>query len=229
MSGLLVLVAVPAALLPGLLAPPTFDAVFSAPILKLRAVGPGLVASVSVAVGQPVEPGTLLLTLHADHLTDAVLAELWTRLERAQTRQALAGTDQRQASATALEIDQLQRAITTAGANAAVDLPVRAGVNGTVWALDAQAGARTLAGDMLVQLSDCGRAFLTLGEAGAALKPGSAVLVHMSGVPAFRGTVRPSAGPTEPAGTLVVAPTGLAAVAQQACPVGASATVQPSG
>jgi hypothetical protein len=49
----------------------------------------------------------------------------------------------------------------------------------------------------------------------------------MAGLRPFRGVVRPSAGVAEPANTMVVDPTGFAAVAPNACPVGSSAEIQP--
>ena len=95
-----------------------------------------------------------------------------------------------------------------------------------VWSLVATAGARLLAGDPLVQLADCGRAFMVLRDGGGELQSGQAVVIRMPGLRPFLGTVRASAGAAEPPNTLVIDPTGLAAAAPGACPIGTPAEIQ---
>jgi multidrug resistance efflux pump len=213
--------------------PPTFTAMFTAPMLVLRAVGPGQITTVPVTIGQPVQPSTVLLTIHVNPLPDAVLDDMRSRLAQARTRQAALddpaapAAARRQKDAAAAEIDQMQKAIANAGGSTPVDQPILAGVRGIVWSLDAQPGAVLKAGDPLAQLADCGRAFLVVQEAQSLLKAGQTVLIRMPGLRPFHGTVRASAGVAEPAKTLVVEPTGFAAVSPNACPVGTSAEIQP--
>jgi hypothetical protein len=108
-----------------------------------------------------------------------------------------------------------------------VAVTILAGVRGVVWSLDAQAGAKLQAGDPLVQLADCGRAFLVMQAAPSTLKAGQTVLIRMPGVRPFHGTVRPSAGVAEPPNTLVIDPTGFNAASPNTCPVGVTAEIQP--
>ena len=164
--------------------PAPLKTMFTAPMLVLRAAGPGEVISVPVTIGQPVEPATVLLTLRSTRLSGA-------------------------------------------GGAAPVEQPILSGVRGVVWSLDAQAGAKLQAGDPLVQLADCGRAFLVMQAAPTTMKAGQTVLIRMPGVRPFHGTVRPSAGVAEPPNTLVIDPTGFNAASPNACPVGVTAEVQP--
>jgi biotin carboxyl carrier protein len=219
------------AILPRLLSgPETLTAMFTAPMLVLRAVAPGQVTNVAVSIGQPVDENTPLLTVHVSALPDTALNDLKARLAQARVRQS--GLDdpsatpasRRQAAA---EVDRLQRELAVTDGNAPSDQPIVAGVHGIVWSLDAQAGERLQAGDPLAQLADCGRAFLVLRDGASGLKAGHNVLIRMAGLRPFRGVVRPSAGVAEPANTMVVDPTGFAAVAPNACPVGSSAEIQP--
>ena len=114
-----------------------------------------------------------------------------------------------------------------ANGSPAAEQPVRAGIGGQVSALDAKPGAHLLGGAPLAQLADCGRAFLLPQDPGQTLAPGQTVVIRMQGMAPFRGAVRRSAGVAEPADTLVIDPTGLAAVAPNACPVGAGADIRP--
>ena len=234
--------------------PASLKTMFTAPMLVLRAVGPGTIANVSVTIGQAVEPSTVLLTIHTDPLSDSALDDLKTRLAQAKARQAalddaptptstarrpkdaaasfqVYDTDhppptQRQKDAAAAEVDRLQKAVANAGGSGAADQPILAGVHGIVWSLDAQTGGHLLAGDPLAQLADCGRSFLVVQGNAATLKAGQTVLIRMPGVRPFHGTVRASNGIAEPANTLVVDPTGFSAVAPNACPVGTTAEIQ---
>jgi hypothetical protein len=183
-AGAIVATALIFVVVPNMLAtPPTLKTMFTAPMLVLRAAGPGEITNVAVSIGQPVEPATVLLTLHAGPLSDA--------------------------------------------GGGGADQPIRAGVRGIVWSLDAQAGAKLQTGDPLAQLADCGRAFLVMQGAPSTLKAGQTVLIRMPGVRPFHGTVRPSAGVAEPPNTLVIDPTGFNAASPNACPVGATAEIQP--
>lgn len=226
----LLIAAVAAIILPRVfLTAETATALFTAPMLVLRAVAAGEVTNVAVTIGQPVEPATPLLTIHVDPLPDAALGELRSRLTQARARQSALDDPsatpamRRQAAA---EIDQLQRAIANTTTAGAVNQPILAGIRGVVWSLDAAAGARLSAGDPLVQLADCGRAFLVLRDGGGALQAGQTVVIRMPGLRPFHGIVRPSAGAAEPPNTMVIDPTGFAAVAPGACPVGTSAEIQ---
>ena len=237
--------------------PAPLKTMFTAPMLVLRAVGPGTIANVSVTIGQAVEPSTSLLTIRTDPPSDSAVDDLKARLTQAKARQAalddptpitaastarrpkdaatpsqVNDTDhppptQRQKDAAAAEVDRLQKAIVSAGGNGPVDQPILAGVHGIVWSLDAQTGGHLKAGDPLAQLADCGRSFLVVQGPMASLKAGQTVLIRMPGVRPFHGTVRPSNGVAEPANTLVVDPTGFSAVAPNACPVGTTAEIQP--
>jgi biotin carboxyl carrier protein len=232
--GVVVLAALLFVVVPKLLGtPPVLKTMFTAPMLVLRAVGPGAVTNVAVTIGQAVEPSTVLLTIHANPLTDAAVDDLKTRLTQARLRQTVLDAPGatpatgRQKDAAAAEVDQLQKAIAAAGGSGTGDQTILAGVRGVVWSLDAQAGAKLKAGDPLAQLADCGRAFLVMQGAQSALKAGQTVLIRMPNVRPFHGTVRPSAGVAEPPNTLVVDPTGFNAAAPNACPVGATAEIQP--
>jgi multidrug resistance efflux pump len=211
----------------------TLKTMFTAPMLVLRAVGPGEITNVAVTIGQPVEPSTVLLTIHANPLSDAAVDDLKTRLTQARARQtglegaAATPATSRQKEAAAAEVDALQKALAAAGGSGGADQPILAGVRGIVWSLDAQAGGKLQAGDPLAQLADCGRAFLVLQGAPSTLKAGQTVLIRMPGVRPFHGTVRPSAGVAEPPNTLVIDPTGFSAASPNACPVGATAEIKP--
>ncbi len=234
LAGAVVVAALIFVVIPKLLfTPPTLKTMFTAPMLVLRAVGPGSVTSVGVSIAQAVEPSTVLLTIHANPLSDAAVEDLKTRLAQARAREmaldalGAAPATSRQKDAAAAEVDQLQKAIAAAGGSGTGDQPILAGVRGIVWALDAQPGTRLKAGDPLAQLADCGRAFLVVQGATSALRAGQTVLIRMPDVRPFHGTVRPSSGVAEPQNTLVIDPTGFAAAAPNACPVGVTAEVQP--
>ncbi len=93
-----------------------------------------------------------------------------------------------------------------------------------VVSLDARPGARATEGSTLVQLADCGRAFLALPPGESALHAGESVQVTLPSLPPFVGTVRASSGVAEPPHALVIAPTGLPATA---CPDRKTATITP--
>jgi hypothetical protein len=237
--------------------PPALKTMFTAPMMVLRAVGPGSIASVAVTIGQAVEPSTVLLTIRTDPLSDSAIDDLKARLAQAKARQAALDEPpppvgspasrrpkdaaasfqvydasnppptQRQKDAAAAEVDRLQKALTAAGGNGIVNQPILAGVHGIVWSLDAQTGGHLQARDPLAQLADCGRSFLAVQSSIAPLKAGQTVLIRMPGVRPFHGTVRASSGVAEPANTLVVDPTGFSAVAPNACPVGTTAEIEP--
>jgi biotin carboxyl carrier protein len=232
--GVIVFAALAFVVVPKMIAtPPTLKTMFTAPMLVLRAVGPGEITNVAVSIGQPVDPSTVLLTIHASPLSDTAVDDLKTKLAQARARQAaldspgITPATSRQKDAAAAEVEQLQRTIAAASGSGTVDQPILAGVRGIVWSLDAQAGAKLQAGDPLAQLADCGRAFLVIQGASSTLKAGQTVLIRMPGVRPFHGTVRPSAGVAEPPNALVIDPTGFNAASPNACPVGATAEIQP--
>lgn len=207
-----------------LAAPETIQAQFTAPMLVLRAVASGAVRTVAVTVGQAVEPKTVLLTIRTDTQTDPTLTDLQSRLSSAQVRLGRvsdAPSDGRQRDAATAEVNSLQKAVSSTD-----DRPVVAGVRGVVWSLDTQTGLHLEAGDPLIQLADCGRAFMVVRDAASHFKAGQTVLITMPSLRPFHGTVRASSGVAEPPNTLVIDPTGFAAASGNACPVGVTAQVQ---
>jgi hypothetical protein len=243
-AGLLAAACVAAALIvPRLLTPGPITAVFTAPRLILRAAADGEVGTVGVKTGEDVQPDTTLLTIRRDPrptpTTLALRAQLATTRTRAATLDAAmaqapasagdAGRlrqseQQRLRKSAAAVIEQLQIALAANTPRPAPDSPIQAGVHGVVVSLDARPGASTSKNAPLVQLLDCGRAFLAL-QPSAALHAGQSVEVSLPPLPPFIGTIRTSAGVAEPANALVVAPTGLPA---GACPVGRTATITPA-
>ena len=219
------------------------SAVFNAPIMVLRAAASGRIESVAVANGQSVEPGTVLLTIHAEQPPDPAMIVLRNRLAAATGRAAsldaaLAGpaptTDagrakladtKRLRAAAGAEIDQLQAGLAAVSAPAAADTAVKAGLHGKVWSVEATTGTTTAAGAPLVRLLDCDHPFLTLANAGP-LQAGQTVEVRMPGLPPTSGTVRLASGIAEPTGSLVIEPAKIAG--PNGCPVGLAATVIPT-
>lgn len=228
-------------LLPRLLAPVApqgTPAVFNAPIMVLRAATGGRVQSLAVSNGGTVQPGTVLMTIHATPPADPAAGALRARLAAAKDRLAAQSAPQpppttdaarvraadagRLRLAATAEVAQLQAAIDAIAGTHAVDTPVKAGLNGRVWSVEAAADSETTPGSPLVRLVDCDHPFLTLARGGT-LQAGQQVEVRMAGLPTTTGVVRPASGIAEPVGSLVVQP------AQQsgpnACPVGVAATV----
>lgn len=223
--------------------PPSLMAVFTAPTLVLRAAVAGRITAVNTTQGAPVQPDTVLLSIHVDApdpAADALRARLLAArghvtgldaeiaaaappgaADAARARQA----DLRRLRAgAATERDQLEQAV-AALPSAPADLVVRSRVRGYVRVLEAVAGSDTVAGAPVAQLVDCDRAFLVPQDGTLHVQPGERVRLRIGGIPAFDGLVRPASGVSEPPGGLVIDPIGLTAVAASACPLGGTATV----
>lgn len=223
--------------------PPSLMAVFTAPTLVLRAAVAGRITAVNTTQGAPVQPDTVLLSIHVDApdpAADALRARLLAargrvtgldaeiaaaappgapdaaRARQAYLRQLRAGV--------ATERDQLEQAV-AALPSAPADLVVRSRVRGYVRVLEAVAGSDTVAGAPVAQLVDCDRAFLAPQDGTLHVQAGERVRLRIGGLPAFDGLVRPAFGVSEPPGGLVIDPVGLASVAASACPLGSTATV----
>ncbi len=138
-----------------------------------------------------MQPDTVLLAIRRDPPPTPTTIALAAQLDAARARAAMLDAALAQPPAdsgdagrlrlseqhrlrdnTAAEIEQLQLALTTNTPKAPPDMPITAGVRGAVVSLDARSGARTAAGTSLAQLTDCGRAFLSLLPGGAACMPG---------------------------------------------------------
>jgi biotin carboxyl carrier protein len=219
-------------------------AVFNAPMIVLRASGPGRITSVAVKTGQAVDPSSLLMVIRTAPKPDPTAATAQSRLEAAQQRvtalnEAIAQASltgdaargrgielRRQRDAAAAELAAAQEAAARSITPDAAEQPVLAGVHGVIWSLEAQAGADTVAGAPLVRMIDCDHPFLTVAN-NSGLRAGDAVVVRLPDLPPVRATVRAASGVAEPPGGLVVAP--AAASLPRDCPIGASATVSPVG
>ena len=242
--GLLAAAGVAAALVvPRMLTPGPITAVFTAPRLILRAAADGQVGTVVVKTGEAVQPDTTLLTIRRGPAPTATALALRAQLAATRTRVATLDAAMAQPSADTGDasrlrqseqqrlrnsavavIEQLRIALAANTPRPSPDSPIQAGVRGVVLSLDARPGGNTAKDAPLVQLLDCGRAFLTLRPNGATLHAGQSVEVSLPPLPPFLGTIRTSAGIAEPANALVVAPTGLPA---GTCPVGRTATITP--
>ncbi len=242
-AGLAVFLFLPSAFVSNM--PP--EATFNAPMMVLRATGPGRVASIAVQNGQTVEPNTLLLTIRTEPQPDPAATLLRDRLEAAQAHlaqldQALAQATptseaarariadlRRQRAAAATDVAQLQDGVTNIPPVRPADLPVQAGVHGVIRSLEARAGEATAAGVPLVRMLDCDHAFLTVGP-DTKLRAGEAVQVRLPNLPPVAAVVRRSAGIAEPPDALVIAtaPGAFVGELSGSCPVGATATVTPS-
>ncbi len=222
--------------------PASLAAVFNAPIMILRAAAAGHVESVAVAKGQPVDPGTVLLTIHTAPAPDPVAETLAARLAAAKDRLAsldatlgqpmppgdagrirLAET-RRLRTAASTDVASIQSTLAANPPRTAKDTPVRAGLTGRVWSVEATAGSDTAPGAALVRLVDCDHPFLTIQDPGS-LQPGQTVTIRVAGQPDTTGTVRNATGVAEPSGHLVVEPAGTGVRAD--CPVGLSAAIVP--
>jgi multidrug resistance efflux pump len=222
-------------------------ATFNAPMMVLRANGPGRVVAIAVQNGQTVEPDTLLLTIRTDPQPDPAAALLRARLEAAQARlsdldqslaQATPTTDaartrmadlRRQRAAAVIDVAQLQDAVANIPAAKPTDLPVKAGVHGVIRSLEARTGTTTAAGVPLVRMLDCDHAFLTVAP-DSKLHAGEAVQVRLPNLPPVAATVRQSVGIAEPPDSLVIAtpPGAFIGELSGSCPIGATASVTPS-
>ena len=243
-AALLVAGVAAAVIVPRVLKPTPITAVFNAPRLILRAAGDGQIGAVAVKVGDTVQPNTDLLTIRPDPVPTPTTIALHTQWDAIRARaatldaamaqsQANAGDSgrlrrdeqQRLLGTAAAEIEQIQRTLIANTPEPPPAATIQAGVRGMVASLDAQPGMHMAARATLVQLLDCGRAFLSLRPGGPALHAGDSVQISLPPLPPFVGTVRASAGISEPVNALVIAPTGLPAAV---CPVGQIATITPA-
>jgi hypothetical protein len=219
-------------------------AVFNAPMIVLRASGPGRITTVAVKTGQAVDPSSLLMVIRTAPKSDSTALTAQNRLDAAQQRvtalneaiaqAALTGDAargrgielRRQRDAAAADLAAAQEAAAHSVTPEPADQPVLAGVHGVIWSLEAQAGTDTVAGAPLVRMVDCDHPFLTVGN-NSGLRAGDAVVVRLPDLPPVPAMVRAASGVAEPPGGLVVAP--VAASLPRDCPIGASATVSPAG
>lgn len=223
-------------------APLTVVSRLEAPITTVRAPDGGRITGLAVHEGETVTPDTLLLTIHRAAAADPAAAALRARLAsvRARIGQLEASPGRSTASdAGRAQAADLARRRDAARAEAAqlndalkalppqpeqLDIPVRAGVGGTLWSVMVSDGAETAPGAPLMRLVDCSHAFLAVPDE-TALTPGQRVDILLDGGSAGAGLIRWAAGPNEPAGRLVVVPEAASPGTQ--CQVGAGARLTP--